>query len=304
LQRFKGRYGAEERAMSIWTKPMAAIDFADVDAFCRMGQEEGIRLDYKGEWPGDLAKTIAAFANTLGGMIMLGVDADTVTNKPVWPPAPIVPPRKGLPIEPGLAERVIQLARDNIYPPVLPDVSAVIPNGLLPGQAVVVIRVPQSREAPHAVERRRKVYVYDRTGNQNDPHQLADIDHIQYLLNRRQRLDSEREESLRKATDRSLSLLARSTMPLRWFSVTPFYPWRDLYTAEQCWTYHRNLLIEAMSETAFYWGQCQRVPSGSMSLGRLRWSNDAPRYPAAYIGMSTKGHLFAVEYCNECIEVI
>ena len=57
--------------MSLWTKPIHEIAFADIDSFCQAGWEESTRLDYKGEWPNDLAKTMAAMANTVGGLIIL-----------------------------------------------------------------------------------------------------------------------------------------------------------------------------------------------------------------------------------------
>lgn len=86
--------------MSLWHKPASEITFADIDAFCQSMQPEGARLDYKGiAFPKDLAKTIAAFANTMGGLIILGVDADKITNQPLWPPT------QGYPTEAGLAER-------------------------------------------------------------------------------------------------------------------------------------------------------------------------------------------------------
>ena len=60
--------------MSLWSQPISQITFADLDAFCRTMQPEGTRLDYKGvEFPRRLDKSIAAFANTLGGLINLAV---------------------------------------------------------------------------------------------------------------------------------------------------------------------------------------------------------------------------------------
>jgi len=41
-------------------------------------------------------------------------------------------------------------------------------NGRLPGHQIAVVRVDESREAPHAVEKNRKVYVYERTDNKNN----------------------------------------------------------------------------------------------------------------------------------------
>src|SRR5437667_12250733 len=83
-------------SMSLWLKSVSEITFDDVDAFCRLGIPEDTRLDYKvdiaepapakGAHPAGLEKLIAAFANTLGGDIILGVDADKRENKPIWPP--------------------------------------------------------------------------------------------------------------------------------------------------------------------------------------------------------------------------
>jgi predicted HTH transcriptional regulator len=142
--------------MSIWHKEIDQITFADVDTFCLAGIAEGTRLDYKVDVPKELAKIVAAFANTLGGMIMLGVDADRTTNKPIWPPT------KGMLSKRGIDEQITQICRDNIYPPVQPQISDVLPNEKLPGHVVTVVRVDESREAPHAINNGRHVYV--RTG--------------------------------------------------------------------------------------------------------------------------------------------
>ena len=62
--------------MSLWYKQLDTIAYADIDAFCTRNIPEGLRLDYKREMPTDLAKLVAAFANTLGGLIILGVEAE------------------------------------------------------------------------------------------------------------------------------------------------------------------------------------------------------------------------------------
>lgn len=172
--------------MSLWQKSIEMIEYGDVDLFLQGKQPEGHRLDYKLDFPNDLAKTIAAFANTLGGMIILGVDSDKVTNEPIWPPL------VGMPGKPGIADRIIQIATETIYPPVRVSV-AQIENGYLSGHQIAVIRVDESKEAPHAVDKRRKVYVHERTDNKNDPHVLADIDRIKYLMDRRHGIESRRE---------------------------------------------------------------------------------------------------------------
>ena len=100
---------------------------------------------------------------------------------PIWPPV------AGLPMDDGLSERVVHVAQDSIHPPVRVDVSHVIHNDLHPNHAIVVIRVRESREAPHAVEKNTRVYVYGRTANKNEPYELANIERIEYLLNRKSR---------------------------------------------------------------------------------------------------------------------
>ena len=107
--------------MSLWNKPLGAIAFQDVDEFCKADLEESVRLDYKADSPADLAKIIAAMANTVGGMILLGVDANKTTNKPIWPPIAPVAPKTMLKIKPGISEQIYQLSRDSIYPPIMPE---------------------------------------------------------------------------------------------------------------------------------------------------------------------------------------
>jgi hypothetical protein len=68
--------------MSLWNKAVSDITFADVEAFCRQRHREEPRLDYNREWGKDHHKLICAFANTLGGIIMLAVDGDE--NSDLW----------------------------------------------------------------------------------------------------------------------------------------------------------------------------------------------------------------------------
>ena len=66
----------------LWQKPVSELTFADVDEFLKARRPEGSRLDYKLHFPNDLAKTIAAFANTLGGIILPGVElTKSATNR-------------------------------------------------------------------------------------------------------------------------------------------------------------------------------------------------------------------------------
>ena len=277
--------------MSLWHKPVSQIEFADIDAFCQTMQPEGARLDYKGiSFPKDLAKTIAAFANTLGGLIILGVDADKTSNKPIWPPT------QGLPVEPGLSERVIQIAQDSIYPPVRVAVSNVVPNDLLPGHVLLVIRVNESREAPHAVEKNRKVYVYGRTDNKSEPYELADMDRIQYLLARRQRLVDQRESELRENLARGQRVLHPSICPIRWISISPVYPWRNVHDQYDCSGFHQQQPLVLFPGLMTY----QTIVGGSFAIIRHQQEGGA-RIPVACSSVSANGTLFGMTYTEETL---
>jgi hypothetical protein len=235
--------------MSLWQKPMSEITFEDIDAFCSAKHREGTRYDYKLRFPSKLEKTIAAFANTLGGLILIGIDSDRTTNTPIWPAM------TGLPSEAGLEERVYQKATEAIYPPVRVTASPVIENPNLPGNVIIVIRVDESKDAPHAVDDGRKVFVYERSENKTDPIQLAKVDRIEHLLNRRRAIEGQRDASRSAAMERAENLLDSAVKPFMWVSVAPKFPWRQLCQWGTC----HNFLLKAYSAD-----RVRRIPSGAL----------------------------------------
>jgi predicted HTH transcriptional regulator len=95
------------------------LKIEDIQSFCNQGLSEGIRLDYKKEITDNLklAKTICAFANTQGGIILVGVKADKTTNIPLAIP--------GIELKEGLEEKIVNICLGNISPPVTPEVRVV-----------------------------------------------------------------------------------------------------------------------------------------------------------------------------------
>ena len=162
----------------LYRKPLNDIDLADVQKFLEQRTPENTVLDYKRTFPNDLAKSIAAMANTFGGLILVGVDEDKEEGES-RPKLPIA----GIPFERGLEEKVSSISIDSISPPVVPDVRVISLNDN--GKAIIIIRISQSAESPHAISTNTKIYV--RTGNRNSPEQLADLNRIQWLFNQRQR---------------------------------------------------------------------------------------------------------------------
>lgn len=161
----------------MFSLPMDQITYERVQDFCSQGIEEGVRLDYKADFPKDLAKLLAAFANTFGGMILIGVEEERRKPK-----LPII----GIPLTRGLEEQVASIGLMGVYPPVFPEVKVCSFSnceGQQPDRAVVVIRVHQSDQAPHAIENKTKVYL--RVDSQSELFELATIDQIEWLQQRR-----------------------------------------------------------------------------------------------------------------------
>jgi predicted HTH transcriptional regulator len=86
----------------------------------------------------------------------------------------------------------------NIYPPVFPE-TKICRFGNNHEKAVVVIRVQESDETPHTVERTTGIYV--RVESQNEP-QRARYEEIEWLINRREKAVENRERLLRRAEER------------------------------------------------------------------------------------------------------
>lgn len=280
--------------MTLWHKPIHEIDIDDVDDFCKSEWEESIRLDYKGGMPGDLAKTMAAMANTVGGMIILGIDADTKTNKPKWPSPPLAPQQSGLPLTKGLSEKIYQLARDAIFPPLSVEVSSVIPNPHIPNHAILIIRIPESKDAPHATDGKTNVCIYERTGNQNFQHKQAEIDYIERLILRRRTSENAREEQIQQAIKRGKTRINFPHWPFCWASVIPFYPWKPICSPEECFKFYSscsdNPRLRHMSFPDF-----QRVPGGAFSTFKISRPDQERRRNHACGAITETGHISIIK---------
>jgi len=159
----------------LYRKQIDQISWDDVTNFCEQGIAENTYLDYKEAFPKNFSKSISSFANTLGGLILIGVQEDK-QNKPVLP-------IKGIPFEKGLSEKVTNIILGNITPPIFPEIQVCLSENKK--DAIVVIRIPQSNETPHAISGNTQVYV--RTGNLNHPESLASMDQIFWLHSQREK---------------------------------------------------------------------------------------------------------------------
>jgi hypothetical protein len=157
---------------TLYTKAIEAVTFDDIKRFCDSKIREGLRVDYKKDFPQELEKTISAFANTNGGIILVGVDADKATNTPIAIP--------GVDLTVGLEERVVSICHSNTAPPLTPEVKACpIPNTST--KCVLLVRVAESSPVPHFIGKKRN-QVYVRIDNESEQ---ADLETIKSLIQRR-----------------------------------------------------------------------------------------------------------------------
>ena len=211
--------------MSLFVKPKNEIGFEAVNAFCDEQIEENSRLEYKKAFSSkdekkQIAKEISAFANTHGGIILVGVG-----EKDRKPKLPI----DGIAYIEGLNEKVTSIALKNIYPPVFPE-ATVCRFGNDHEKAVVVIRVQESDETPHTVENTTGIYV--RVDSQNEP-QRARYEEIEWLINRREKAVENRERLLRRAKERfDNQPLRKNFKAFQRVSVIPVFPHATLVALE------------------------------------------------------------------------
>ena len=85
----------------IYIQNIETITWEHIENFCKNKIPEGVYLDYKKDFPKHLEKIISSMANTLGGIILIGVEEDD-ENKPVLPLC-------GISFKKGLSEKVTNL---------------------------------------------------------------------------------------------------------------------------------------------------------------------------------------------------
>ena len=66
----------------MFTKPIDEIEFEDVESFCEEWAE-GVRVEYKRDMniKKHIPKIVSSFANTFGGIFLIGVDANQQNNR-------------------------------------------------------------------------------------------------------------------------------------------------------------------------------------------------------------------------------
>lgn len=139
--------------MEFLRKPIHELTFEDVSTFCEQSVSEGIQLDYKKELSAKgLSKHFAAFSNARGGLIIIGVQENSLNGKPItW---------DGVDPDGKLEDRIHQYAA-NVDPLPLYEVHCTNPNES--GNVFLLIRIFEGDRTPYYVINDANIHM--RTGN-------------------------------------------------------------------------------------------------------------------------------------------
>ena len=197
----------------MFTKSKDEIAFKDVENFCHEFGE-GVRVEYKREIV-HIPKIVSSFSNTLGGIFLIGAETDDMNQ--------VVFPIQGVSKKPGIEEQILQSALTGIYPAIIPEVIIVdIPNS---NNVVVVVRIDESVQAPHAIHKSTKTYI--RTGSITQPYELADTDRIAYMFKRREDSQIVTDQILNRIEERTEDLCATDEPNLT-VIVQPVFPYQPV----------------------------------------------------------------------------
>jgi hypothetical protein len=211
-----------------FSKSVREITLAEVESLYSERVPENIRLEYKEKLPDDtanfketVAKALSAFANTYGGYLIYGISTDAKGNPTAM---------NGVPESNNLAQRIISVGYEQVFPPVIAVVSnpIVLPNG----KFVYVIYQDLSLEAPHFLTHRRGAYIRTSEFSQTFQAALANWEELRLLHDRRKVATEQREKIQQRAKQRSALFLPLSEgdhKPLvLHVAIAPAFPFRRL----------------------------------------------------------------------------
>ncbi len=182
--------------MALYDKSISQLDTDDLQSLLSEVAVENVRLEFtRGDPDKDESlKKLSFFANTYGGYVIIGAEADSQSGR-----------ISGLPgISPiaDFKQRLIQWCWDSVSPPVDPFVSDPIPTPSDNTKVCYVVHVDQSLESPHFINSRKGIYVRTNEFSQKFEPQLATLQEVQHLLNRRSLVLERRGNLLERADSR------------------------------------------------------------------------------------------------------
>jgi hypothetical protein len=192
-------------------KQLVSITPGDLEALVINQVHEGRMLDYKqtlqittGEEKRELARDLSSFANAAGGDLIYGVgEAKDSSGKNLGYPSKIV----GFPCSnyDDVKLRIESIARDHVAPRI-PGIALHKMDGF-PDGSVVIIRIPQSWNAPHMAATPGQTHFYSRNSAGKQP---LDVHQIRAAFV----ASADTESAVRRFRDERLSRLVAGELPI------------------------------------------------------------------------------------------
>ena len=271
----------------IFDRSLDNIKWETIERFCKEGLSEGTYLDYKESFPSKLEKTIAAFANTFGGVILIGIEEND-QNQPVLP-------IKGIDFKRGLSEKITSIVLSRITPTLIPEIKIVTNEDNT--KAIIVIRIQASKNPPHAISSNTDVYI--RTNDLNNPEKRADLDEIDWLRNHRQKSIGFKNDILEQSKSRfnayaGKAFLSRLSIEYPASNLSE----RNIFTIYSCPTYPGKIFLtpdklDGLSEklrVKDYYGTDDYFPSSQQVLTgkRVNLTTDSTIYSSVFLDNSSQ----------------
>ena len=223
--------------MSIYTKPISQLTTSDLDEMLQANAVENVRLEFKLTDPSkeEVLKKLSSFANTFGGLIVVGAQANSADGR--LQALPGISPIQ------GYKQRLVQWAFDEVYPPLVVEVSDPIPfPDNAAGKVCYVISVAESDAVPHFLNGRKGAWVRTDEFSNRYQAELADEDEIRHLLDRRRLIRERRDNLIVRARQRFTTYLEQNHAdrsgnvtkigPLLEVCLVPRFPTKPLVAQE------------------------------------------------------------------------
>lgn len=158
------------------------LEYQDIEDLKAQKVSEGWFYEYKADFPKDgIGKSVAAFANTNGGLVLIGVRAATPDNT--------ISEIAGISKEEGLKEKVRNQVVSTVHPiPIFYTRLIELPDQ--PDRCLAAVVVPESPSPPHILTTAGRVYVRNAEGS--DPAPVTD----RYTMDRLYRKAQQAQELL------------------------------------------------------------------------------------------------------------
>lgn len=162
--------------MDIFTKPLTSLSFDDIVNFAKENYQEGVQLEYKEIFPDKdkLSQLIAAFSNTQGGVIIIGIKENRDNGYPAK--------------YDGIADNHI----DELFAQIVGNISP-IPKcefhktNAKAGKVFILIRVYEGDETPYYPHNDSNIWF--RTGSIKKAVEIASPEHIELLFRKAERAE-------------------------------------------------------------------------------------------------------------------